>query len=78
MPCMMFWLTDRQLRDLHPEHAPSLIADCDATGQLGPSASDALSQGGRDELLRASQNVLEGYLVPTGGLSGKRYAQNVS
>jgi hypothetical protein len=25
------WMTERQLRDMHPEIAPSLIADCDAT-----------------------------------------------
>ena len=27
------WITERQLRDLHPETAPTLIADCDATYQ---------------------------------------------
>ena len=27
------WMTERQLRDLHPETAPTLIADCDATYQ---------------------------------------------
>jgi hypothetical protein len=27
------WLTEKKLRTVHPEHAPSLIADCDAKYQ---------------------------------------------
>jgi hypothetical protein len=42
------WMTERQLRDMNPEIAPSLIAACDATypPSLLSSASEVLSQGG--------------------------------